>query len=118
MNSQKVHFLIDFTINEFDDFAATVKIMTERTTKEPGALEYEWFLGKDHRRCRLVEIYANVEAMQAHLAGTVVQELVPKLLSFATVNRFEVYGQPDAQSAAVLASFGAEIYPHWQGLRK
>jgi len=118
MNSQRVHFLIDLTIHEgkFDDFAATVRSMTAGTAKEPGALEYEWFLSKDNSRCRLLEIYADVEAMKAHLASTVVRELVPKMLGFATVNRFEVYGVPDDASAAFLTSFGAEIYRHWHGL--
>lgn len=118
MNSQKIHFLIDLTIHQgkFDDFAATVKLMTAGTAKEPGALEYEWYLSSDRSRCRLLETYANVEAMQKHLAGSVVQELVPKLLTFAAINRFEVYGSPDAQSSAALGSFGAQTYPHWHGL--
>jgi len=118
MNSHKVHFVIDLTILEgkFEDFAATVKLMTDDTAKEPGALEYEWFLSKDRSRCRLLETYANEDAVQKHLAGAVVQKLVPKLLTFATISRFEVYGIPDAQSAAALTSLGAEIYPHWHGL--
>jgi quinol monooxygenase YgiN len=118
MNSQKVHFLIDLTIGEgkFEDFATLVKLMTDGTANEPGALDYEWYLSNDRSRCRLLETYENVGAMQKHLASPVVQVLVPKLLAFATISRFEVYGTPDAQSAAVLTSFGAEIYPHWRGL--
>jgi len=118
MNSQTVHFLIDFTIQQgkFESFAATVKSMVEGTGKEPGALAYEWYLSHDHSRCRLLETYANAAAVQKHLASAVVQELVPKLLTFAAIARFEVYGNPDAQSAAGLKAFGAEIYPHWQGL--
>jgi quinol monooxygenase YgiN len=119
MNSHKVHFLIDLKIGEgkFEDFVTTVKSMTDGTAKEPGALGYEWYLSNDHSRCRLLETYANEDAVQKHLAGAVVQELVPKLLAFATISRFEVYGIPDAQSAAALSSFGAEIYGHWHGLR-
>jgi len=119
MNSRKVHFLIDLTIREgkFEDFAATVKSMTAGTEQEPGALAYEWYLSNDQRRCRLLETYADTNAVQAHLTGTVVRELVPKLLSSAAISRFEVYGVPDAQSAADLSSFGAEIYRHWQGFR-
>ena len=118
MNSQRVHFLIDFAIHEgkFDDFAATMRSMTAGTAREPGALEYEWFLSKDNSRCRLLEIYANTEAVQAHMTSPVVHELVPKLLAFATVSRFEVYGVPDQASATALTTFGAEIYRHWHGL--
>lgn len=118
MISERVHFLLDFTIHEgkFDDFAATVKAMSAGTAKEAGALEYEWYLSEDNNRCRLVEIYADVEAMQAHMASSVVHELVPKLLGFSTLRRFEVYGAPDEASAATLSAIGAEIYRHWHGL--
>ena len=57
MNLHKVHFVIDLTIHQgkFEEFAATVKLMTDGTAKEPGALEYEWFLNDDRSRCRLLE---------------------------------------------------------------
>lgn len=118
MSSQNVHFLLDFTIHpgKLEDFAATAERMTAGTSKEPGALNYEWFLSQDRSRCRLLETYADVGAMQKHLASAVVGELLPKLLEFAAISRFEVYGTPDAQSAAVLTSVHAEIYPHWRGL--
>jgi len=118
MNSQRIHFLVDLAIHDgrFEDFAATAKLMTDGTAKEPGALEYEWYLSDDRSRCRLLETYANVDAMQKHLASAVVKELVPKILAFSAISRFEVYGAPDPQSAAALQSFGAQIYPHWHGL--
>jgi len=118
MNSHKVHFVLDLTIQQgkFEDFAATVRQMIGGTAKEPGALGYEWYLSSDNCRCRLLETYANAEAVQKHLTGAVVKELVPKLLAFAKLERFEVYGMPDAQSAATLKGVGAEIYEHWQGL--
>ena len=118
MNSDKVHFVVELTIHEgkFEDFAATAKIMTEGTAKEPGALAYEWYLSDDRRSCRLFETYASADAMREHMEGAVVTELVPKLLAFSAISGFEVYGMPDAQSAAALKSLGAEIFSHWQGL--
>lgn len=118
MNSEKVHFVVKFAIHEgkFEDFAAMVKRMTEGTAKEPGALAYEWYLSADRGRCRLLETYANADAMREHLESAVVKELVPKLLGFAALSGFEVYGMPDAQSAAALKTLGAEIFSHWQGL--
>ena len=118
MNSHKVHFLIELTIQEgkFEEFSATVKRMTDGTAKESGALGYEWYLSSDNCRCRLLESYANAEAVQKHLSGAVVKELVPKLLTVAKIERFEVYGTPDDQSATVLKGVGAEMFAHWQGL--
>ena len=117
MNSQRVHFLVDFAIHEgkLDDFASVATQLTAGTAREAGALEYEWFLNDDHSCCRLLETYANPDAAQAHLAGAEVKELIPKLLAFGTIRRFEVYGDPDVPTEATLASFGAEIYRHWQG---
>jgi len=118
MTAQRVHLLVDLAIREgkFEDFAATARSMTAGTAKEAGALGYEWFVSSDRARCRLLETYANADALQAHMTGPVVRELVPKLLAFATVSRFEVYGNPAAQTAATLASFGAQIYAHFHGL--
>lgn len=118
MNAKKVHFVLDLAIHEgkFDDFAATLKLMTEGTACEPGALAYEWYVSDDRKQCRLFETYANADAMKAHMASHVVQELLPKLLTSSTIQRFEVYGAPDAQSAAALKSAGAVIFPHWHGL--
>jgi hypothetical protein len=71
MNSQPVHFLVELEIHEgkFDDFAAMAKTMTDGTTKEPGALAYEWFLSSDRRRCRLLETYANAEGGASAYGG-------------------------------------------------
>ncbi|MBV8208021.1 MAG: antibiotic biosynthesis monooxygenase [Acidobacteria bacterium] len=118
MNSERVHFLIDLAIHDgkFPGFAATVDSMVAGTASEPGALQYEWFLSSDQSRCRLLETYTNAAAMQAHMSGPVVQQLVPRLLTFGRIERFEVYGTPDPQSAAALESMGAVIYRHWSGL--
>ena len=118
MNSHKVHFVIDLTIQQgkFEDFAGTVRQMIGGTAKESGALCYEWYLSSDNCRCRLLETYANAEAAGKHMSGAVVKELVPKLLTVAKLERFEVYGTPDEPSAAALKAVGAEIFGHWQGL--
>lgn len=118
MKSTCVYFILDLEIHEgnFADFEAVVKAMDEGTAKEPGALAYDWFLSNDGKRCRLLEAYADADAVQAHLAGHVVQQLVPKLLGFARLARFEVYGAPSAQGAAALEAFGAEIFRHWSGI--
>lgn len=120
MNTQAVYFLLDLNIldGRQNDFERVAQAMTEGTQKESGALSYEWFLSADGKSCRLLETYVDSEAVQAHLAGHVVQQLVPKLLEFSSIARFEVYGSPDAQSAAALEAFGAEIFKGWKGLAR
>ena len=118
MNAQRVHLQIDLAVRDgkFAEFEQTVAAMAAGTAKEPGALGYEFYLSDDRRSARLLETYADAAALQAHFAGPVVRELVPKLLASASVERFEVYGRPSAETAATLAAFGARIYPHWRGL--
>jgi hypothetical protein len=45
-----------------------------------------------------------------------VQQLVPKALESATVDRFEVYGDPGEEATSMLANFGTQIFDRWQGL--
>ncbi|MGO9126033.1 MAG: putative quinol monooxygenase [Terriglobales bacterium] len=118
MVKQTVRFTVDLTLNteKVDKFESIAQAMIAGTQKEPGALGYDWFLSGDRKRCRIVETYADANAVLAHLTSPVVQELVPKLLEASSINGFEVYGDPGPKAAEMLAGFGAEIFQLWQGL--
>jgi quinol monooxygenase YgiN len=118
MTAQTVHFKVSLTVheNKLAAFEQTAKAMTAGTSKEPGALGYEWYLSGDQKSCRLLETYANAEAALAHCTGPVVRELVPKLLESASVASFEVYGDPGPQVSAMLAGFGAAFFEYKVGL--
>ena len=118
MDSRCIYFVLDLAINDgkFEEFERIVKAMNEATAGEAGALAYDWFLSKDGKRCRLVEVYADAAAVQAHLSGAAVQQWVPKLLGVSSLSRFEVYGAPEAGAAAALEGFGAEIFQYWKGI--
>jgi quinol monooxygenase YgiN len=120
MNTSRVHFLVDLTIHEgkFDSFDGIAQEMTASTRQEPGALVYEWYLSADRKRCRIVETYADSDAVLAHLTGPAVQQGVPKLLESSSLDRFEVYGEPGPDAAAMLAKVGAEIFLRWGGLSR
>lgn len=115
MSEHTVHFVVDLTINEgkLDVFESLAQTMIAVTQKEPGTMAYDWYLSSDRKRCRLVETYANQDAALAHMTGPAVKELVPKLITVCSVNGFEVYGDPGARAAEVLAGFGAEIFQAW-----
>jgi quinol monooxygenase YgiN len=120
MDKHVVRFTVDLTINEekSNEFDGVVQAMIADSQKEPGTLGYDWFLSSDRRRCRIVETYADANAVLAHLTGRVVQELVPKLLGASSLTGFEVYGEPGPNAAQMLARFGAEIFELWQGLSR
>ena len=93
MPKPTVRFNVELTIKEgkLAAFEEIAKSMIAATQKEPGALTYAWHLSADRKRCRII-------------------------LKVASLNRFEVYGDPGPQAAEMLAGFGAEIFPLWHGL--
>ena len=118
MTKDTVRFVVDLTIHgeKFVEFERLAQTMIASTKKEIGALGYDWYLSGDRKRCRIVETYKDANAVLAHLTSPVVRELVPKLLEVSSVNAFEVYGDPGAKAAEILAGFGAEIFQLWHGL--
>jgi quinol monooxygenase YgiN len=120
MSKQTVRFNVNLAIHDgkLDAFQAIAQDMIAGTQKEPGALAYEWHLSADRKQCRLIETYADANAVQAHINGPVVQQLVPKLLEAATLNGFEVYGDPGPQATEMLKGIGAKIFPLWRGLNR
>jgi quinol monooxygenase YgiN len=113
-----VRLAVDLAIadGKFDEFERVARTMTAGTQKEPGAKAYDWYLSADRKRCRLIEAYVDADALLAHFKGSVVQELVPKLLEVTSLSRFEVYGDPGTEAGQMLAGFGAEVFPLYQGL--
>jgi quinol monooxygenase YgiN len=89
--------------------------MTALTQMEPGTLAYDWYLSPDKTQCRLYESYVDGSAALAHMAGRVVQELVPKLLGSSAISAFEVYGET-AASTELLTKAGAIIYQPWRAI--
>ncbi len=120
MSKQAVYLAVDFTVNggQLDAFENIAQEMVAGTQKEPGALAYEWYLSADPKKGRLIETYADSNALLAHFNGVVVQELIPKLLGIASVTSFEVYGDPGPAASAMLAPFGAEIFDFRRGLNR
>ena len=118
MKNNAVYFLVSFKINEgkFETFKEIAQSMIAFTQKEPGALAYEWYFSPDHTRGRLIETYADQNAVNAHMAGRAVQELVPKIRDLSSITGFEVYGDPGSKAADVLSKIGAEIFQRWNGL--
>ena len=118
MNKNAVYFLVSFKINEgkFESFKDIAQAMIGFTQKEPGSLAYEWYFSPDKTKGRLVETYADQNAVSAHMAGRAVQELVPKIRELSTITGFEVYGDPGSEATEVLSKIGAEIFQHWKGL--
>ena len=62
-------------LTEFKQVAAEA---LERTIPEPGTLHYDWFFSEDETKCVVREIYADSDALLAHLGN--VGELLGRLI--------------------------------------
>jgi len=115
-----VRFAVNLTVNEgkLEAFKRVAQELIAGTRTEAGSLGYDWYLSSDQKHCRVLETYADENAVLTHLKGPVVQRLVPKLLEVASVNGFEVYGNPGAKAAEMLATWGAATFEFWDGLKK
>ena len=120
MRDRPVRFTVELnvTLGKFDAFEDVARAMTRDTQEEPGTLVYDWYLSRDNHRARLLEEYADGDAVVAHLEGEVVTKLVPKLLQSAQLTRFEVYGDPGRRGTEILAGLGAVIYPDWHAIER
>ncbi len=116
--SKQVLLNVSLAIHEgkLDEFQAIAREMVEASKREPGTLGYEWFLSSDGKVCRLIETYADADAVATHFDGPAVQQGVPKMVRVADVVGFEVYGDPGAKAAETLKGFGAEVFSYWHGL--
>ncbi len=115
-----VRLSVEATIHDgaLEAFEAAAKAMITATETEPGTLGYEWFFSADRKQCRLLETYVDADAVQAHFAGPVVLDLLPKIVPLCTMDRFEIYGDPGPQVSAIAGAFGARIFTYWSGLNR
>ena len=120
MPGRPIRFTVEFnvTIGRFDDFEKVARRMTKDTEPEPGTTVYDWYLSRDEHRARLLEEYVDADAVMAHMTGDVVTRLVPKLLEYSQLTRFEVYGDPGREGADLLRKAGAEIFPDWHAIAR
>ncbi len=120
MAGQEVRFTVSFAIpaENLEQFKAIAQAMIASTQAETGTLGYDWFYSPDGSRCRLIETYVDSKAVLAHMSGSAVHELVPKLVAIAGITGFEVYGDPGAEAATILTGLGAEIFALQAGLAR
>ena len=82
---------IEVEPGKVDAFKAVVaEMVTVVQANEPGAMRYDWYLSDEGTHDWNVEVFADSEAVVAHMAN--VGGLVPKLLEVASFRRVEVLG--------------------------
>ena len=120
MEKQVVRLKVNFVVDSehLEEFKRIAQAMTAVSQTEPGTLGYEWFASADDTRFRLVETYADANAIEAHFMGAAVQQWVPKIVPVCKVDGFEIYGDPGPKVAQMATGLGAAIFKYWIGLNR
>jgi len=85
--------------------------------KDPGTLQYDWFINSDNTECEIREAYENSDALLAHVEN--LREPLRILFEqFATDHSVVIYGDPSAQLLENAKSRGVKLktYSFLQGL--
>lgn len=102
----EITLIVEFAIKpgRLDDFReAAARMRAVVQAGEPGTTRYDWWLSDDGRRDFNIEVFADSEALAAHMANTA--PLVGDLVDAADVVRVEVLGDlTEAGHAAIDAA--------------
>ncbi len=90
---------------EFTEVAAHA---LEIANREPGVLQYEWFLDDTHTVCVVRETYQNADALLAHIAT--LGEIFKTLSELGGGCEVEMFGQPSPLLVDVTAGLQRSIF--------
>ena len=103
-------------LEEFKQQAAVC--ISQAKEKDPGTLQYDWFLNSDKTECEIREAYESSDALLAHRAN--LREALGVLFEqYATDHSVVIYGDPSPelmQKAAKMGGVGVKTYSFLQGL--
>ena len=102
-------------LEEFKRQAAV--IIDQAKAKDPGTLQYDWFLSSDKTECEVREAYESSEALLAHVAN--IREARETLFEKYATDHFMVfYGDPSPEILQKAAAMGVRLkmFSFLQGL--
>lgn len=104
----KIH---DGKLNEFKEIAAQSFAITKE--KDPGTLQYDWFMDEYQTECVVRERYTDSNAVFAYLAN--LADIFEKVMQVADFS-LEVYGAPSEELLKAIATMKSKVYSFYQGL--
>jgi quinol monooxygenase YgiN len=102
-------------LEEFKQQAA--KCISIAKEKDPGTLQYDWFISSDKTKCEIRETYESSEALLAHISN--LREALRILFEkFASDHSLVIYGEPSAELLENAKTRGIDIiiFSFLQGL--
>ena len=97
------------TAGKYDDLVALIsEVSSHCAATEPGLQRYDWFVNDDRTEVRVVEQYADSDALRFHLRNYA--SYLPAMAECRTPVRFTLLGEPDEALAAAMAERGALVF--------
>lgn len=98
-------------LDEFKEIAAQCFTLTKE--KDPGTLQYDWFMDENQTEFVVRERYSDSNAVLAHLAN--LGDLFGKVMRVTDFS-LEVYGNPSEELLKAIATMKPKVYSFYQGL--
>ncbi len=85
------------------------------TRNEPDALSYEWFFNDDESVCTILEVYKDVQAVNAHMAN--VGPTLYEIMAVAPMT-FKMFGAVPDEMKPTVASMGGTVHTPFTGVTR
>ena len=86
------------------------------TRNEPDALSYEWFFNDDESVCTILEVYKDVQAVNAHMAN--VGPTLNEIIAVAPMTLLHVCGAVPDEMKPTIASMGGTVHTPFAGVTR
>jgi quinol monooxygenase YgiN len=103
--------IMENKLNEFKQLAQ--EMIDAVREKEPGAIDYDWYLDELKMQCIIIETYADSKAVMAHVTN--IGEKLKKMSAYADIT-IELFGNPDEEVMNLASNMEVSVYPYFSGL--
>ncbi len=117
--TETIQYTIEWTIKPggleaFKEMAESISKLVEEN--EPQMKSYQWYFNEDATKGYTIENHTSSDSLLAHLEN--VGEVLPKLLVYCDLSRFEVFGNPTPEAKKALDTLGAKYNGHYTGFER
>lgn len=104
----------NITPENLDEFKSLGRSLIAKTSEEEGTLAYDYFLTADETACEVREIYADSDAMLAHIANN--GDDIGRLVELGGGIEAKGYGSPSQELIEATAPFDPQFFSHLGGI--
>ena len=104
MQSEQVYWVFTVTVDQMDKFTPLIPKLVAATEKEPGALQFEFNIGNDHKTVDIFERYVDSTAALFHQTESFAP-LSNEFFAVAKLTRWVIYGTPSDEFKKANADF-------------